>query len=166
MGALRTILRLLVRGRRDGVRSRLLRRAGLSKGCSESPADAEDRSASAEPIGPAVAPAPAAPAGTPQGFEGVLDSASLPEGGLVEVFSGGRAIALARVAGAAHAVSNVCPHAGGPIGDGTLEGHHVTCPYHGWSFDIRDGTCAVSPDVELPRYEVREADGVISVRVS
>ena len=56
------------------------------------------------------------------------------EGKTVQV--GERELALFNVAGKFHCVDNVCPHRGGPLGEGTLEGSVVTCPWHGWRFDV------------------------------
>jgi nitrite reductase/ring-hydroxylating ferredoxin subunit len=68
------------------------------------------------------------------------------------------------VEGAFFATSGTCPHAGGPIGDGAMQGSVVTCPYHGWAFDVRDGRCAVDPSVKLPTFETRVVAGEICVR--
>ena len=48
----------------------------------------------------------------------------------------GRVIALFNVDGTFYALDGVCPHQGGPLGQGTLEGCIVTCPWHGWQFDV------------------------------
>jgi len=101
----------------------------------------------------------------PPGFQPVLDAADLPPGSLVEAIVDGVPVALCNVDGAIYAVSDVCPHAGGPIGDGTLEGATVICPYHGWSFDVRDGRCFVDAEVTLPTYEAVVSGGTICVRV-
>ena len=37
------------------------------------------------------------------------------------------------------AVSNVCNHVGGPLGEGRLDGDYITCPWHGWKFHRRTG---------------------------
>ncbi|RJQ39217.1 MAG: Rieske (2Fe-2S) protein [Dehalococcoidia bacterium] len=52
---------------------------------------------------------------------------------------GGREVLVARVAGQFYAARNVCPHLGGRLADGTLEGTIVTCPRHGSRFDLSDG---------------------------
>ncbi|MBT4865448.1 MAG: Rieske 2Fe-2S domain-containing protein, partial [Planctomycetaceae bacterium] len=44
------------------------------------------------------------------------------------------------VDGEFHALDGVCPHAGGPLGEGGLSGNIVTCPWHGWQFDVTTGT--------------------------
>ena len=52
------------------------------------------------------------------------------EGRVVE--ADGRALALFNVEGAYHCLDNVCPHRGGPLGEGDLEGRLVSCPWHAW----------------------------------
>ena len=59
----------------------------------------------------------------------------LPEGALIEVVQGNQPYALCNVAGEVHAMSGVCPHHGGPLGQGALDGSIVTCPWHAWEFD-------------------------------
>lgn len=51
----------------------------------------------------------------------------------------GREIALFKTEGNIYALENACPHMGGPLGEGCLEKTVVTCPWHGWSFDVRTG---------------------------
>ena len=67
----------------------------------------------------------------PDGFEVVLHKDALSPGEVTEVIIGGTAIAIANVDGEFHALSNACPHAGGPLGEGQLEGSLLRCPYHG-----------------------------------
>ena len=160
MSALRQLLRLVLLGRRQGMRARVRRRMGFGwvDGSRQTDPPADVASAGME-----APPSSKATLAAPEGFDGVLASDALAEGALVEVFANGRAVALCRVEGTVHGTSNVCPHAGGPIGDGTLEGHRVTCPYHGWSFDVRDGSCFVNAEVSLPTVRVVEEAGVICV---
>ncbi|MBI4178592.1 Rieske 2Fe-2S domain-containing protein [bacterium] len=68
----------------------------------------------------------------------------------------GRSIALYNVDGQIYAMNGVCPHAGGPLGEGSMEGSVVTCPWHGWSFDVKTGACENNPDVtvECPKITV------------
>jgi len=52
-------------------------------------------------------------------------------------------------------LSGVCPHEGGPLGDGVLLGDRVVCPWHGFDFDVRTGACDVAPDLSVAVYSVR-----------
>jgi ferredoxin-thioredoxin reductase catalytic chain len=77
---------------------------------------------------------------------------------------GARDIALAKVAGAHYALSNVCRHAFAPLADGYLDGHILMCPWHGWRYDVRDGTTD-HPDADVRTYPVTERGGEVFVRV-
>lgn len=69
------------------------------------------------------------------------------EGQLVAVFNAG--------AGRYHALSGVCPHEGGPLGDGALIRDAAVCPWHGFDFDVRTGACGVDPDLSVSVFPVR-----------
>jgi nitrite reductase (NADH) small subunit/3-phenylpropionate/trans-cinnamate dioxygenase ferredoxin subunit len=58
-------------------------------------------------------------------------------------------VALFNVDGTFYAVDNTCPHSGGPLGEGHLDGEIVECPRHGWKFNVRTG---VRP--EVPHFTV------------
>jgi nitrite reductase/ring-hydroxylating ferredoxin subunit len=97
------------------------------------------------------------------GFTEILASDELPEGDVVEVFVDGDPVAVCRVDGVVHAVSGVCPHAQGPLADGSLDGAVLTCPAHGWGFDVRTGHCLVDPTNPVPVYKAVEREGRIAV---
>ena len=79
----------------------------------------------------------------------------LPPGGLIEVERGDDRYALCNVAGEIRAMWGVCPHHGGPLGEGALNGERVTCPWHMWEFDSKTGVCAMNPQIVLATYPVR-----------
>ena len=66
----------------------------------------------------------------------------------------GQEVAVFNVDGAAYAIANRCPHRGGPLSRGHLEGTAVRCPLHGWLFDLKTGQCLNNPDAKLPVYSV------------
>lgn len=68
---------------------------------------------------------------------------------------GGCRIALFAVGDDIVATQGRCPHAFGPLHDGEVEGHILTCPWHGWTFDLKTGACDEDPDLTLARYPVR-----------
>lgn len=90
--------------------------------------------------------------------------AELPEGGAIERVAGEQLVALYRVEGQVWALDGVCPHQGGPLGCGELRGHVVTCPWHGWQFDVRTGQHQTSAAMRQPTFDVRVEDGEIYVR--
>lgn len=52
------------------------------------------------------------------------------------------------------ACQNLCPHAGGPLGEGESDGKTVTCPLHGWQFDLATGACLTEPGNDIKVYQV------------
>jgi nitrite reductase (NADH) small subunit len=71
-------------------------------------------------------------------------------------------VALFNVEGRFYAVSNVCLHRGGPIGEGLLDETIVTCPNHGWEYDVRTGANLANPVARLRTFEVRvEGDDIL-----
>jgi nitrite reductase (NADH) small subunit len=81
--------------------------------------------------------------------------ADVPEQGGIEYTVEGRIIAVFRVADRFYALDGICPHAGGPLGQGCLEGTIVTCPWHGWQFDVSTGAHCLTPHIRQTRYAVR-----------
>ena len=79
--------------------------------------------------------------------------------------AGGKQIALFNVGGTFHAIDNTCLHRGGPLGEGELEGMIVTCPWHGWQYDVRTGENEFDRAIKLRCYEVRVEDGDVKVAV-
>jgi nitrite reductase (NADH) small subunit len=74
-------------------------------------------------------------------------------GHTVEVHGVG--VALFNVDGSFYAVDNTCPHAGGPLGEGQLEGHIVECPWHGWRFNVQTGERPENPIITVDCCPVR-----------
>jgi nitrite reductase/ring-hydroxylating ferredoxin subunit/multimeric flavodoxin WrbA len=73
-------------------------------------------------------------------------------------------IALSWSDGRFGAVSAICNHAGGPLGDGRLDGEYIVCPWHGWKFHRCSGVGEPGYEADrVPRYAVREADGRVYV---
>jgi len=98
-------------------------------------------------------------------FVRVIAVSELSPGACTEVSAGGRPVALFNVGGTFHAIGNTCIHRGGPLGQGTLDGSTVLCPWHGWSYDVTTGVSTVNPDLRVDRYEVKVEDGQVLVKV-
>ena len=79
----------------------------------------------------------------------------LPPGRSKEVEHDGRIYALFNVEGVISAVDGICPHQGGPLADGEVSGTCVTCPWHGWPFDVRTGATTINKKMTLPVFGVR-----------
>ncbi|MBW1832328.1 MAG: Rieske (2Fe-2S) protein, partial [Deltaproteobacteria bacterium] len=91
----------------------------------------------------------------------VLDPEELPEGRVKAVTCKHRTLCLTHFEGQFAALDNKCPHQGGPLGEGSIEGGLLRCPWHGWDFDPLTGKPPGGFDdgVETFPLEVRE-DGV------
>lgn len=77
----------------------------------------------------------------------------------------GREIALFRTGKTVAALDNACPHQGGPLVEGVVQGGHVLCPWHGWRFDLATGTCTTIARDSTRSYPTREIDGRIEIDV-
>jgi len=74
-------------------------------------------------------------------------------------------VALFRLRDGIVAIKNACPHAGAPLSGGSCRGELVSCPRHGWAFNLRTGACLTRPIFELRRYPVKIKDGIVWVAV-
>ena len=107
----------------------------------------------------------------------VLAAAALPEGAKTSVDAFGSTVALFNVGGRVYALDNHCAHHGGPLCHGRVGGTLtaprayeyrydagrpvVTCPWHGWQYDLETGRALFDPRVFVTRYEARIENGEI-----
>ena len=95
----------------------------------------------------------------------VCPSSDVPAGEGRVVEAGGRTLALFNVDGAFYAIDNTCAHRGGPLGEGELDGTIVTCPWHGWRWDVKSGANANNPAVKMTCFAVSVEAGDVFVEV-
>ena len=89
----------------------------------------------------------------------VAQTMDLPPGSALAVEIEGRRLALFNVDGRYYAIDDTCPHSGGPLSEGDIEGEQVVCPWHGATFDLTDGSVLAPPaDENVASYRV-EVDG-------
>ncbi len=100
------------------------------------------------------------------GFVKMATLDELPPGGSKEAEHEGRIYALFNVEGVISAIDGICPHQGGPLADGALEGTSVACPWHGWLFDVRTGKTPLGPKIQQAVYEVKIEDQDVLVNVA
>lgn len=93
----------------------------------------------------------------------VASVSDVPPGSGKVVEAGGRLLALFNVDGDFYALDNTCLHRGGPVGEGDLEGTVVTCPWHGFQYDVTTGGNVFDPDVGLETFEVLVVDGEVRI---
>jgi nitrite reductase (NADH) small subunit len=73
----------------------------------------------------------------------------------------GKELAVFNIDGTFRAIDNECPHRGGPLAEGDVEGCLVTCPWHAWQFDVTSGE-SVTDDMKVATYEVKvDGDAVL-----
>ena len=87
----------------------------------------------------------------------------IPSGTGKVVFAGDKAVALFNINGIFSAIDNTCLHRGGPLGEGDLDGTTVTCPLHGWQYDVTTGIGMMGPPVA--KYEVKVDEQTKEVKV-
>jgi nitrite reductase (NADH) small subunit len=89
----------------------------------------------------------------------------VPPGTIREFQLDGKTVALANVGGKLFVINNTCLHRGGPLGEGDLKGQIVTCPWHGWQYDVTTGKLATNPGVGVETYpvEVRGDDIFVDI---
>ena len=78
----------------------------------------------------------------------------------------GRHVAVFRLGDQFHALDNLCLHRGGPLCEGPIADGVVTCPWHGWSYQIQTGMMVQDPRVGVSRHEVRVEGDQVAVRLT
>jgi len=66
----------------------------------------------------------------------------------------GKSLAVFNVDGIFHVIDNTCVHRGGPLGEGDLDGEVVTCPWHGWEYNVKTGVSVNNPSACVASYPV------------
>ena len=84
----------------------------------------------------------------------VAKKEDIPEGKAKLLFFQGREVALFRMGDEFFALDNRCPHQGGPLGEGHLDGESVICPWHHWDFHLKTGQSRIGPEVCVKTYLV------------
>ena len=86
---------------------------------------------------------------------------------LQEVSSGKTTIALTYKDGSFSAISGVCNHVGGPLGEGTVDGDYVVCPWHYWKFHRQTGQGEPGYEQDqVPAYATKVENGRLSIDLS
>ncbi|GAC1300924.1 MAG: hypothetical protein NVSMB19_08300 [Vulcanimicrobiaceae bacterium] len=96
-------------------------------------------------------------------FKKVATTADIPAGEARAYVVGDREIAVFNVAGTFHAIENSCPHQGGPLADGYIDGCVVTCPWHAWCFDVTTGVMTLGGYTSVDTFDVVVAGTTVAV---
>ncbi len=101
-----------------------------------------------------------------QEFVRICSASEVPaEGDVAEFMVQGRALCVAHLNGAVAVLDGVCPHEGGPLGEGIVEDGRVVCPWHGYGFDPRTGVADQDPDVKAEVFEAKIEQGELLVKL-
>ena len=96
----------------------------------------------------------------------VAEVDDIPEGGMLGVEADGELVCLAKVDGCIFAFTDNCTHISGPLNEGELEGHVLTCPWHGAQFDVRTGKVLRGPArQDVLTYPVQVDGGTVRVQL-
>jgi len=84
----------------------------------------------------------------------------IPAGTIREFQVDGKTLAISNIEGKFFAISNTCLHRGGPLGQGVMDGNILTCPWHGWQYDVTTGKLVMNQAIGVKTYaiEVRGED--------
>ncbi|HEY4441399.1 MAG TPA: nitrite reductase small subunit NirD [Candidatus Elarobacter sp.] len=96
-------------------------------------------------------------------YVAVARTGEIPPGTARAVAVGGREIAVFNVGGTFYALDNTCPHQGGPLAEGWIEGAQVTCPWHAWTFRLADGKMTLGDFASVETFDVRLEGDVVMV---
>jgi len=96
-------------------------------------------------------------------FQVVAKVDEIDPGTLACVRVGEEELALAQIDGEFYAVQGHCLHLQGPLCEGRLDGHVLSCPWHGWQYDVRTGENEFDRAIKLETYDVQVEDGEVRV---
>lgn len=92
----------------------------------------------------------------------VANISDIPNFGKKAVSISGREILLINVKGSIYAVENECPHQGSPLSAAVVKDGYISCPRHGYRFNLTDGRCAEHPEFVLATFPVQlDGDSVL-----
>lgn len=93
----------------------------------------------------------------------LASSDAIDEGSAIEVVVEEQILAIFRDGGSLYALDGMCAHQGGPIAEGTVADGCVTCPWHGWQYELRTGIQTINRQPLQKTYQVREREGRVEV---
>ena len=105
------------------------------------------------------------PAKTENRWVDVAASDQIADGTAIEVVLGELILAIFRVDGELFALDGMCAHQGGPLAEGQVSAGCVTCPWHGWQYELKTGVQTVNRQPLQQTYEVRQREGRVEVRI-
>ena len=95
----------------------------------------------------------------------VVNLKSIPNDGCKIIINNDIPIAIFRKGKEVHAIDNRCPHRGGSLGNGEINGDVVTCPLHQWKFKISSGRCIQNNKINIYSYPVEVVSGRVKISI-
>jgi nitrite reductase/ring-hydroxylating ferredoxin subunit len=111
----------------------------------------------------------------------VAEIEDVPEKGPLVVDVKDREIGIYNIGGEFHALANYCIHQGGPLCEGPVSGtldvdesyeliysredEIVSCPWHGWQFDIQTGEHLARDEFNIPTYDIHRQNGSLYLEI-
>lgn len=96
----------------------------------------------------------------------ICAESELPKVGEVrELAVAGRTLCIANVEGRISVLDGLCPHQGGPLGEGMIEEGKLVCPWHLYAFDVTTGMTANDPDVRAEVIEAKVENGELRAKL-
>ncbi len=94
----------------------------------------------------------------------VVKTSAIEPGQSIVIKLDNKSIAIFNTGKRFYAINNACPHLGGPLNEGTLEGEVVTCPWYGWQYDLKSGCPITTPNVRT--YPLRLKGDTLQIAVT
>jgi len=110
-----------------------------------------------------VTASPLPTAHSADGYVAVARQEDISVGGGRTVVVNGEPVAIFHATTGWFAIDDACTHEDAPLGEGTLEGEIVVCPYHDWRYDLSTGACHTDPDRPVGCFAIRVEDGFVWV---
>ncbi|TIU04817.1 MAG: hypothetical protein E5W44_27135, partial [Mesorhizobium sp.] len=104
--------------------------------------------------------------GAVDGWHLVCRLDEIPQGGMLRQVVGGENVILSRQGAVVSCFQNACAHLGLEIDGGAVEDSIVTCPWHGFRYDLASGECLIAPEVQLQPHMVRLIGNRVEVRLA
>ena len=96
----------------------------------------------------------------------IAHASEIPPGEGREFVVAEKIVAVFNSDGVFHAMDGICPHMGWPLAKGDLNGNVVTCPWHGWQFDVTSGRHCLNAQLKHPAFPIRLEEGELWVELS
>ncbi len=101
-----------------------------------------------------------------ENWHAVFQSNEITEGKAIEAIIEGNILAIVQIDGKIYAIDGICAHQGGPLAKGEVSGCILTCPWHGWQYDLPTGKQILSKVIAQKTYRTRVIDDTIQVLLS